>query len=81
MDTILTQRGFVPVCMRSRKLKLLEKVSQLKKDPSFEIVILIMFPKNCQNLFSFTLLIMPTALSGGGRGGWGGGACEMFSHC
>ena len=28
-----------------------------------------MFLKNCQNLFSFTLLIMPTALSGEGRGG------------
>ena len=28
-----------------------------------------MFLKNCQNLFSFALLIMPTALSGGGRGG------------
>ena len=25
--------------------------------------------KNYQNLFSFALLIMPTALSGGGRGG------------
>ena len=28
-----------------------------------------MFLKSCQNLFSFALLIMPTALSGGGRGG------------
>ena len=28
-----------------------------------------MFLKNCQNLFSFGLLIMPTALSGGGRDG------------
>ena len=53
---------------------------QLKKDPfalhgnySFEIVILAMFLKNCQNLFSFALLIMPIALSGGGRGGWGAG--------
>ena len=67
------------MCMRSRKLKRLENVSQLKKDPfalhsnySFEIVILIMFLKNCQNLFSFALHIMPTALSGGGRGGGGG---------
>ena len=64
------------MCMRSRKLKRVENVSQLKKDPfalhsnySFEIVILVMFLKNCQNLFSFALLIMPTALSGGGRGG------------
>ena len=71
------------MCMRSRKLKRLENVSQLKKDSfalhsnySFEIAILIMFIKNCQNLFSFALLVMPTALSGGGRGGWrGGGAC------
>ena len=64
------------MCTRARKLKRLEDVSQLKKDPfahhsnySFEIVILVMFLKNCQNLFSFVLLIMPTALSGGGRGG------------
>ena len=28
-----------------------------------------MFLKNCQNLFSFALLIMPTALSRVGRGG------------
>ena len=28
-----------------------------------------MFLKNCQNLFPFALLIMPTARSGGGRGG------------
>ena len=28
-----------------------------------------MFLKNCQNLFSFALLIMPTARSGGDRGG------------
>ena len=28
-----------------------------------------MFLKNCQNLFSFALLIMPTARSGGGRSG------------
>ena len=27
-----------------------------------------MFLKNCQNLFPFALLIMPTELSGGGRG-------------
>ena len=60
------------MCTRSRQLKLLEDVSQLKKDSfalhsnySFEIAILIMFQKNCQNLFSFGLLIMPTALSGG----------------
>ena len=35
------------------------------------ILFLVMFPKNCQNLFSFALLVlkMPTALSGGGRGG------------
>ena len=69
--------------MRSRKLKRVENVSQLKKDPfalhsnySFEIVILVMFLKNCQNLFSFALLIMPTALSGGGRGGG-----EMLAKC
>ena len=69
------------MCMRSRKLKRLENVSQLK-DPfalhsnySFEIVILVTLLKNCQNLFSFALLIMPTALSGGGRGGWGAGTC------
>ena len=69
------------MCMRSRKLKRLENVSQLKKDPfalhsnySFEIVILVMFLKICQNLFSFALLIMPTALSGGGRG-------EMLAKC
>ena len=53
-------------------MKCLEDVSQLKKDPfalhSFEIVILVMFLKNCQNLFSFALLIIPTALSEGGRG-------------
>ena len=62
------------MCTRSIKLKRL--VSQLKKDPfafhsnySFETVIIVMFLKNCQNLFSFALLIMPTALSGGGRGG------------
>ena len=68
------------MCMKSTKLKCLENVSQLKKDPfalhsnySFEIVILVMFLKNCQNLFSFALLIMPTALSGGGKGGWGAG--------
>ena len=66
------------MCMKSRKLKRLENVSQLKKDSfalhsnySFEIVILVWFLKNCQNLFYFALLIMPTALSGGGRGGWG----------
>ena len=59
------------MCTRSRQLKLLEDVSQLKEDSfalhsnySFEIAIL-MFQKNCQNLFSFALLIMPTALSGG----------------
>ena len=73
--------------MRSRKLKHLENVSQLKKDPfalhsnySFEIVILVMFLRNCQNLFSFALLIMPTALSGGrvdGGGGGGGGRCLL----
>ena len=70
--------------MRPRKLKRLENVLQLKKDPfalhsnySFEIVILVMFLKNCQNLFSFALLIMPTALSGGGRGGGG----EMLAKC
>ena len=28
-----------------------------------------MFLKKCQNLFSFALLMMPTAFSGGGRGG------------
>ena len=74
------------MCMRSRKLKRLENVSQLKKNPfafhsnySFEIVILVMFLKNCQNLFSFALLIMPTALSGGGRGGGGGG--QMLAKC
>ena len=46
------------MCMRSRKLKRLKNVSQLKKDPfalhsnySFEIVILVMFLKNCQNCF------------------------------
>ena len=73
--------------MRSRKLKRLENVSQLKKDPfalhsnySFEIVILVMFLKNCQNLFSFALLIMPTALLGGGRGGKGGGG-EVLVKC
>ena len=73
------------MCMRSRKLKRVENVSQLKKDPfalhsnySFEIVILVMFLKNCQNLFSFALLIMPTALSGGGGGGGGG---EMLAKC
>ena len=38
----------------------------LHSNYSFEIVILVMFLKNCQNLFSFALLIMPTALSGGG---------------
>ena len=72
------------MCMRSRKLKRLENVSQLKKDPfalhsnySFEIVILVMFLKNCQNLFSFALLIMPTALSGRGRGKGG----EMLAKC
>ena len=77
------------MCMRSRKLKRLENVSQLKKDPfalhsnySFEIVILVMFLKNCQTLFSFALLIMPTALSGGGRGGRGrGGGGEMLLKC
>ena len=78
----------VIVSMKSRKLKRLENVSQLKKDfalhsnYSFEIVILVMFLKNCQNLFSFALLIMPTALSGGGRGGCeggggGGGRCLL----
>ena len=41
----------------------------LHSNYSFEIVILVMFLKHCQNLFSFALLIMPTALSGGGRGG------------
>ena len=63
------------MCTRPRKLKRLEDVSQLKKDPfahhnnySFEIVISVMFLKNCQNLFSFALFIMPTVLSGGGRG-------------
>ena len=68
------------MCTRSRKLNRLEDVSQLKEDPfalhsnhSFEIVILVMFLKNCQNLFSFVLLIMPTALSGGGSDGGGGG--------
>ena len=72
------------MCMRSRKLKRLENVSQLKKDPfalhsnySFEIVILVMFLKNCQNLFSFALLIMPTALSGRGRGGGGRERCLL----
>ena len=73
METILTQQGFVPVCMRSRKLKHLENVSQLEKDRfalhsnySFEIVILVMFIKNC---FFRSAFFMPTALSGGGRGG------------
>ena len=75
------------MCMRSRKLKHLENVSQLKKDPfalhsnySFEIVILVMFLKNCQNLFYFALLIMPTELSGGGRGGRGVGV-EVLVKC
>ena len=42
-----------------------------------------MFLKNCQNLFSFALLIMPTALSGGGRvdGGGGGGGGEGRGAC
>ena len=72
------------MCTRSRKLKRLEDVSHLKKDPfahhsnySFEILILVMFLKNCQNMLSFSLLIMPTALSGGGRGG-GGGLIECY---
>ena len=38
----------------------------LHSNYSFEIVILVMFLKNCQNLFSFALLIMLIALSGGG---------------
>ena len=82
----LIRRGFAPVCTRFRKLKHLEHVSQLKEDPfalnsnySFEIVILVMFLKDCQNLFSFALLIMPTALSGGGSGGGGGGGLVKFS--
>ena len=63
------------MCTRSIKLKHLEDVSQLKdsfalhSNYSFETVISVMFLKNCQNLFSFALLIIPTALSGGGRGG------------
>ena len=64
------------MCTKSRKLKRLEDVPQLKKDPfalhsnySFEFVIFSLFLTNRQNLFSFALLIMPTALSGGGRGG------------
>ena len=75
------------MCMRSRKLKRLENVSQLKKDPfalhsnySFEIVILIMFPKIVKTCFLSLCLLCPlhfqveAGVNGGGGGG-GGCAC------
>ena len=70
------------MCMRSGKLKHLENVSELKKDPfalhsnySFEIVILVMFLKNCQNLFLSLCLLCPLHFQeeagvDGGGGGW-----------
>ena len=74
------------MCVRSRKLKRLENVSQLKKDPfalhsnySFKIVILVMFLKNCQNLFSFGLLCPLHFQEEAGVDGGGGGVLVKCS--
>ena len=77
------------MCMRSRKLKRLENVSQLKKDPfalhsnySFEIAILVMFLKNGKTCFLLLCLLCPLHFQEEagvdrreGGGGGGRGAC------
>ena len=70
------------MCMRCRKLKRLENISQLKKDPfalhsnySFEIVILVMSLKNCQTCFLLLCFLCPLHFqeeAGEDRGGGGG---------
>ena len=71
------------MCMRSGKLKRLENVSELKKDPfalhsnySFEIVILVMFLKKLSKLVLLLCLLCPLHFQeGAGVDGGGGGAC------
>ena len=68
------------MCTRSRKLKCLEDVSQLKEDPfalhsnySFEIVILVMFLKIVKTCFLSLCLLCPLHIQE--EAAVGGGAC------
>ena len=73
------------MCTRSRKLKRLEDVSQLKKDPfalhsnySFEIVILVMFLKIVKTCFLSLCLLCPLHFQEeAGEGGGGLVKCSL----